>query len=127
MLITTIQFLLQAREEDERSRRNDFVTWKAHEDSYWVGNKNVPSDAKLLDHQHPPVSSSIISELSRHQRNLQHPTVNHALKVSIFSSLRPFAERICIATPKLPAARTVPPLPFARSFSQEAIAAFVSS
>ncbi|KZL75627.1 choline dehydrogenase [Colletotrichum incanum] len=49
----TWDFFVKHYEEDERNKKNNFVTWRARDGSYWVGNKNVPSDAKLLGIYHP--------------------------------------------------------------------------
>ncbi|KAF6832166.1 choline dehydrogenase [Colletotrichum musicola] len=49
----TWDFFVKHYEEDERNKRNNFVTWRARDGSYWVGNKNVPSDAKLLGMYYP--------------------------------------------------------------------------
>ncbi|KZL78185.1 choline dehydrogenase [Colletotrichum tofieldiae] len=49
----TWDFFVKHYEEDERNKKNNFVTWRARDGSYWVGNKNVPSDAKLLGIYYP--------------------------------------------------------------------------
>ncbi|KAL0940616.1 choline dehydrogenase [Colletotrichum truncatum] len=49
----TWDFFVKHYEEDEKNKRNNFVTWRARDGSYWVGNKNVPSDAKLLGIYYP--------------------------------------------------------------------------
>ncbi|GKT57500.1 choline dehydrogenase [Colletotrichum tofieldiae] len=49
----TWDFFVKHYEEDERNKKNNFVTWRARDGSYWVGNKNVPSGAKLLGIYYP--------------------------------------------------------------------------
>ncbi|OHW98423.1 choline dehydrogenase [Colletotrichum incanum] len=60
----TWDFFVKHYEEDERNKKNNFVTWRARDGSYWVGNKNVPSDAKLLGIYHPRGATNYIVELT---------------------------------------------------------------
>jgi choline dehydrogenase len=49
----TWDFFVKHYEDEKRDLKNSHVTWRAKDGSYWVGNQNVPSDAKLLGIYYP--------------------------------------------------------------------------
>ncbi|TDZ46046.1 hypothetical protein CTRI78_v009079 [Colletotrichum trifolii] len=49
----TWDFFVKHYQDDERNKRNSFVNWRARDGSCWVGNKHVPSGAKLLGIYYP--------------------------------------------------------------------------